>query len=272
MKNCIFLSFDDIFFKYAKVCLNSLKRNYPDHPMVLVYYEGSDSQVFSFINDLEKVDLLDIAYPSEKFKNLNLGVIGSIMTYSRFLLWEEYFNRFDTIVYLDCDTVILKPFPELFKHNHLFAVSDFSNTKAFNTELDTYDLKKLTLEDGIDLGQINMINAGVLAIPKSYRKKEHFSQIWSLTKRYNKYANHSDQSILTLWILLNKMPISNECKYNFQIGFITRSMFNEINVKDIKILHYAFWKPEKNIDFLKEKILLANKFINNAILEFERFS
>ena len=49
MNHCIFMTFDDNYFKYVKVCLNSIQSNYPDHPLILVYYTGNDDSINSFI-------------------------------------------------------------------------------------------------------------------------------------------------------------------------------------------------------------------------------
>lgn len=274
MNHRIFLTFDENYFDYAKVCIRSIKQNYSNHPPILIYYHGNNQLIQNIIDEFDDVELLNLSFPKEKFNDLNVGVVGSPMIYNRFLLWEKYFQQFDTIVYLDIDVIVLKPFPELFESDKLFAVSDFSEENVFKTNSDKDMLTKLALEDGFDIDIIDkyMINSGVMSIPKKYRSQENHDQIWMLTKKYNEFTRHSDQSILTIWMFLNMIEISTNFYYNFQIHHIVRPNIVEIDIESIKILHFAQWKPNKNMDRFQKRISYAKEFITKAITVYEKYS
>lgn len=274
MKNCIFLTFDDSYFDLAKVCIGSLKINYPNHPLVLVDYRGSDSEIIDFIINSEKFELLNIDLDIEKFKSLNLGVVGSSIIYHRFLLWEDYFLKYDTIIYLDCDMVILQPFPELFESRKFLAIHDNSSSPIFNKKHPTQELSAIAKTDGINIEgfEDNMINSGLLVIPKEFRSRKYLEQLWHLTSKYDKYTYHSDQSILSIWMYINKMQSSLDYKYNFQSHFIMMPKIQNTEIESIKILHYSHYKPNSKLSFLKKRVELAESIVNLALEQFEKFS
>lgn len=247
MKNCIFISFDDNYYEYAKVCINSIKANYPEHPLVMVYYMGSDSKVVHYLDSIDNLQIVKDNFHSSKYNYLNMGVGSSVM-HGKFFLWEEYFQQFDNIVYLDCDVVVLKPFPELFDTNDFFAVSDFSDENIFDPKSNQQELEALAKTDNIELKEIDtyMINGGVMAVPKRFRSVKYHRQIWYLIKRYNNYTSHYNQSIISLWTYLNKISISRDIYYNFQIHHVVGPIAEFAEIDSIKILHYSQWKQKKN--------------------------
>ena len=81
------------------------------------------------------------------------------MIYFRFILWSNLIDEYDNVVYLDCDTIILKPFPKVFELNDFFAISD--NSEQFNQgifsaeEKDNKSLLALLRKDNIKFLTIN---------------------------------------------------------------------------------------------------------------------
>lgn len=278
MKNCIFITFDDNYFFYAKPCLNSLVKNYPNHPPVKVLYKGNNPDVLNFISTLSNVQIIDYQLDLSQFESLNFGPMGSPMIYVRLLLWTNYFDEYDTIVYLDCDTLILKPFPEVFEENDFFCVLDNACTmndsphKVFlmSGESDE-NLLSLLQKDNLEFDTINklMINSGFFVLPKRYRTKEHLDQIWKITATYNPYIMYADQSALSIWCYLNNIFISKDYKYNFQIGLSFNKAIPSIDIDSIKIIHFAGIKPDE--PYFQDFVSAAHYFVK-ASSAFEKYS
>ena len=54
------------------------------------------------------------------------------MIFVRFVLWTELFDDYDNVMYLDCNTITFKPFPELFEKNEFFCEVDNPNEGLIN--------------------------------------------------------------------------------------------------------------------------------------------
>lgn len=269
-KNCIVIIFDDEYFDFAKNCLASFS-NYPDHPVINVFYHGENRDIMRFIDDLNRVERVTIELDIPKYANLNLGHIGSPMIYGRYIIWSSIFDSYDNVLYMDCDSLVLKPFPELFKKEDFFAVYDNARKPLFNESAYQNDefLSK-TFEDNIPHDLVNnlMINSGVLLIPRKYRTELNFSLINWLSDRYSPFIEHSDQSIITIWCYLKNIRISCDYQYNYMVDRINRSGFGNVKLEDAKILHFSYWKPKKNLEELFRKsssfMLLKDLIRNNS--------
>jgi lipopolysaccharide biosynthesis glycosyltransferase len=248
-KNCIFLTFDDVYYKYARICLNSLAANYPEHPPVKVLYSGKSPEIIAALSEMPKVEVLSHELDVNQFASLNICQLGSAMVYARFILWTDLLDQFDKILYLDCDTIILKPFPELFEREGFFAVSDNGFEKVFDrTKLTNPELLAALEKDGLNLESVNeyMANSGFFIIPREYRTKEHLSQLWSITNTYNDYFAFADQSAISIWMYMNSIPLSEEYQYNFQTQFLFKDTLQIMGADNVKVMHYSGWKPDKN--------------------------
>jgi lipopolysaccharide biosynthesis glycosyltransferase len=246
MNNCIFITFNNDYLQYAKSCLNSIKKNYPNHPVILVLYDGNDASILEFLKSFDNLQILDHAFDFSQTNELTLGVVGSQMVYVRYLLWTSLFDDYENVLHLDVDTIVLKPLDELFGTNNFFAVRDNCNEKVFSSkDLDDERLRALLKEDGIELSDIDasMLNAGVFVIPKKYRNETYLQQLWNVTRRYNTYLNYADQSAITIWCYINKINISTQYAYNFRIHLLFTNILQSFPLESIKVLHYAFWKP-----------------------------
>lgn len=257
MRNAIFLTFDDNYFSYAKVCLMSLEKNYPDHPEVLIYYDGNKNSTINFLQGITRSSLHYPEFDFMDLKGLDLGPIGSSKVYFRFILWTEKFKKYDSILHLDVDTIILKPFPELFDKVDFFCILDYTpfNRNIFKSKYyNSWLLKRMLRKDGIreKIQNIEMLNAGVFLIPKKYRTKEQFNKLIKISKKYNQFIQYADQSVITIWCKKNNISICDEVIYNFQLPFMISESVNSlmlmksISADQIKILHHTWWK-EKSI-------------------------
>lgn len=273
MENCIFLTFDDVYYNYARICLNSFEANYPDHPSIKIIYTGKDDEIRKSLSARHNVEVMDYELDMNQFDKLNLGLLTSHMIYARFVLWTELFDKFNKVLYLDCDTIVLKPFPEVFERDDFFAISDNTIQKVFldNETISPSPTFLAALEkDRMNLDEVNnkMINSGFFLLPKKYRTQVHLAQIWNIIATYNDYIQYSDQSIISIWMHLNGIKSSDLYQYNFQTQFILKDTLQLLGADNIKIMHYSGWKPDKNFQHL---IIPAN-YILSVVDNFNKYS
>lgn len=257
MKNAIFLTFDDNFALYARACLNSMTRNYPDHPELLVFYQGQDPQMLKFMGGIDRLTLLSDLNQKEISSGWNPGLGRTTrIIYDRYCLWTDFFDQYDNLLHLDVDTLILKPFDELLTRQEFVAMPDHSqvpHVRLFTPgSTQNNALLQMLKEDELPLfeGQDDMCNAGVFLLPKKYRTEDQHKLLLYLTTRYNDYLMFADQSAISLWCKWNKIDYMPAFEYNFQINH-----FETLNYKldDISILHYSTkHKPDK-IEFMLRK-------------------
>jgi len=245
--------------------------NYPDHPPVRVLYTGNDFDIVAALSQRPKVEVLDYELDVKQFDGLNICQHDSPMIYARLVLWTDILKQFDKVLYLDCDTIILKPFPELFEREGLFAVSDNGWQKIFDpAKVSERKLLASLEEDKLKLEEINdyMINSGVFILPIEYRTKEHLEKLWAISKTYNEYLAFADQSVISIWMKINNIPISNEYQYNFQTQFLLKDTIHKVGADNIKIMHYSGWKPDQNFD----ELLIPAKFIFSIMENFNKYN
>lgn len=270
MKNAIFLTFDDHYFGYAQMCLLSIQANYPGHPKILCYYNGTDLLVKDFLKSIDNIEVFSYRADFLNLNGINLGVINSPQVFNRYMLWTSEFDEYDSILHLDVDVIVLKPLDELFEHKDFFAVCDFSPYySVFKNECYSSSvLGSLLVSDKIQLRTYpnNMINAGVFLIPKSYRTGMNFNLLWDITRKYNEYLMFADQSAITLWGFSRNIRFSNDIRFNFQCAFfhypiMAHEDFKDIEIlRDVYILHFARYKPDSLL--FKKLLNLCQSFVD----------
>ncbi|HUP13946.1 MAG TPA: hypothetical protein VM187_17115, partial [Niastella sp.] len=92
MENAIVIMFNDGYFRYARVCIESLKENYPAHPVILVFYDGHDRDILNYLASVDKLKLCRYQpdYRQSIGLNtdiLNLGVVNNYRVYFKYILW-----------------------------------------------------------------------------------------------------------------------------------------------------------------------------------------
>lgn len=261
MKNAIFIAFDDNYINNIFVCLNSLKKNFPNHPPLLINYIGKNKKILNYLNSIEDVSLIDESL--EQIINLKLPLhphISNPIVYAKYLLWTNLFEEYDSIMHLDADTIILNPFEELFSRNEFFIVSNnlrFFESRIFKRKFDSeYYLNRLLTLDGLQFPDSfkDMANAGMFVIPKKYRTTDQFRKLYEISLLYSPYVAYGDQSLISLWCLKNRIKFSEEFEYNFQMPIYTKLLLSRypkrfkiplyfFNSKtflnQVKILHYS---------------------------------
>ena len=241
MNNVIYTAVDRNYENYARACFNSLKKNYPDHPMVLVYttdYDNLSDEFIKYINTSHNFYLKKCRQPLEIN---NLGPVNNDIVYLKYMLWNsQEFADYDTVLHLDCDTLVLAPLDDIFTDEFLIFDNDerSKDFSMFNVEHMNFDFNNTTVFG----------NAGVFSVPKKYRTPIHFDSLNELTRDYEDALLYADQSAINLWCIENRITVSKDVRYNFQPQFFSYSDC-EYLLDDVKILHFAARKPD-TIEFL----------------------
>jgi len=219
--HAIFLAFDEGFASHAQVCLNSLRRNYPDYPSLLVYYEGDRPATVDFLRSFQRLRLIRSLKISELVQQFHLGINNHPAVYYKYEVWSPAFEEFDNILYLDADTIVLKPLDTLLETGSFFAVANRESEPSrvfYRDQLSSDRLLKLLARDG--LSALNepddMCNAGVLVVPRQYRTEGHFDQLCAITKEYDASLQFADQSAISIWCKINALELSDRIEYNYE--------------------------------------------------------
>ena len=247
MRHAIFLSFDDKFTHHAKTCINSIKANYAQHPRLLINYKGNNPNTEHFLDELDNAERIRLT-AEYRFRT---GPVSNAIVFDRYELWTDRFEAFDTIMHLDVDTIVLRPFDYLFEESVPFVAADFhEQSRIFS--IDDSRLKtrndippKNTLDDLLEIDGLTipnsrtaMINAGIFTLPKAYRTSAQRESLLGLARKYNDHVAYADQSIISLWCWKIGIPISSRFELNCQIRLLVDAAA-KVNVNTLAILHYS---------------------------------
>tara|TARA_B100000745_G_C20099437_1_gene376007 strand:- start:37 stop:948 length:912 start_codon:yes stop_codon:yes gene_type:complete len=261
--NAIFLCFDDGYFHYAKSCINSLKANYPTHPHVLVHYTGKSDDVLQYLHYIPNLSLIELR-PHPHFST---GPNFKSVIYQRLHLWTEAFSSYDTILYLDVDTLVLRPLDALFAQDTFTIFSDHDpNYRIFHQRAywHSRELKRRLVGEQLPpLHAIDtMANSGVFVLPKSLRTPDNHQLLLSLARTFDPYIAFADQSIISLWCWKRGLAIQTQYEYNCQLRLLEDKKLT-IDFNQLAILHYSgLSKPGNHHQPLaaqSELFLLANR-------------
>jgi lipopolysaccharide biosynthesis glycosyltransferase len=257
MDNAIFLAFDDKHWHYFIHLYNSLQENYPDHPTLLVHYNGWDYFKTSWLSKRPDIRLYSSTkLPIDLISHWYHDAVPSKMVYYKYLLWTEDYDEFDNILHIDADTLILSPLDELFEKNEFFVIKNnipfkevriLPESKTYNDIRD----KKLQKHDIRLPEHDDMINAGVFVIPRKYRTMDHLKTLIDITNDFGHLLVYADQSALSLWCMKNDITPNEDYQYNFQIPLFDKffkprykSIGSYLSLKKdilnkIKIVHFS---------------------------------
>lgn len=257
MNNAIFMTFDDRFSKLARACLKSLMKNYPEHPRLFVYYDGKNDRILKFLHGIPNSQLMPkIEIPGISHR-LNLGEVGSPTVYYRYFAWSDFFADFDNVLYLDVDTLVLRPLDELFDTTEFFVVDNREPDQSVRV-FDPADLKEeglcsLLAQDQLPTmqGVGDMCNAGVFVIPKKLRSLQSQKQLVEITNRYNRYLKFADQSAISLWCCQNNIQFSTKYEFNYQVTFFNSEIHRQL--RDIYLLHFSSPRKPNTKEFREWK-------------------
>ena len=155
--------------------------------------------------------------------------------YARFECWSDRFAAYDTIVYLDVDTVVLGDLSPLTAYD-FYASAEIDGSSPFVDE-DDPALATLMEADGWR-GPVGVrVNAGVFAIGRAWRTAEQRELLRRITDRYAPYLREGDQSVLVLWMHANGIAGSADASYNCQIRRTVGRPGGRAAVRRARVLH-----------------------------------
>lgn len=240
--NAIYIRFDDAYAIYAMACLNSIRANYPDHPKFIIDYRGGGGRILDLLSDLG-AELLPTVPPPEYTRYLQESRAGSAV-FDRLGLWRSAFRRFDTILHLDADMLVLHPLHDLFEctephfvsnHESSFGVHVFS--EKFRSDA---RLREMLIQDNLAFldGPDDMVNAGLFTLPRKFRTPGNIALLANLARRYGRYLAFSDQSLLSLWLVAIGGRPTLDFADNFQTPFFSEPDV-AVPLDEIRVLHFS---------------------------------
>ena len=247
--NAIVCFFNDRYFNYFKACFNSLKSNYPDHPALLVAYDGHCRQVEAFL-ERHQVTRINPEYP-EIHASVNRQRIKDPIVFNRFSMWTDYFDDYDNLLHLDIDTLVLGSLDEMLSSQDFFIVSNHEpspSARVFRGEYrDNPELLKSLEQDSLPYpdGMDDMANAGIFVIPRKYRRPAELECLNGLFHRYGPYVAYADQSLISLWCMLRGIPYSRDFRYNCQSPLLGDCPLN-LKLDEMRLLHFSNHKPDSD--------------------------
>ena len=272
-KNAISLSINDGYVWHAQCLLKSLQRNWPDHPIVLVQHTGLSKQSESVLGSFPGVLFCHSARSIEG-PPINLAPAADRWaTYLRLNLWNDDFADYDGILYLDADTIVLKPLDEILAINEFVIFKDQNaDTLGMFIDRGNQALQDLLSLDGFILGA-DMANAGVFVIPKRYRSGRAFEEITALLDRYNTYIRFADQTIINLWMLKHNIKPVDDRRYNFLVRQ-PHKVLQSLGLENVRILHFAGFaeqSPRRKLLMRLAPVLAANQLSRPLYVSLQRF-
>lgn len=260
MNNAIFTAFDDNHFFYFIRLYNSLNENYPNHPNIIVHYEGKNTDRINWLKSRKDIRLFLNTELSVNLTSLHFHkAVPSKLVYFKYLLWTNKYDEYDNILHLDVDTLVLGSLDELLSRDDFFVVYNnipFKEVRILPDDKKSRGLAGCYLRyHGIkEPEHDDMINAGVFMIPKIGRKKKYLESLVEITNDFKDLLVYADQSALSLWCMKHGIAPSTEYQYNFQTPLFNKfldsrykgdldlgsyfSLKKDILYK-IKILHYS---------------------------------
>lgn len=252
--NAIYLRFDDAFLPFARACLNSIRHNYPEHPSILADYAGEDARMISLLESM-KAERLPPEAPPEFVRYLSRKRAPQGVA-DRFKLWRNRFDRFDTILHLDADTLVLKPLDDLLTQSDPYFVSNHENTpgvRIFHSDHEHCGtLRDRLAEDDLTFPgrPDDMANAGMFVLPRAFRNPQTLAVLANLARRYGEYFAYADQSLLSLWLQTLAIRPSLNYADNYQTPFFTESDAT-IPLEDVRILHFSSQRKPGTRSFME---------------------
>jgi lipopolysaccharide biosynthesis glycosyltransferase len=263
----IVIAINQKFFEHLKALLGSIFINWPNSPDIVVYaHPDLTEESIIYLGNFKKVSVKHYNPKELKFYKLVKQGITYFKSkdfietgYFSLHLFSEDFNNYKNLLFLDADTLVLKPLDELLQGNKFFICSannarllpyfNVSQAQPKKSLLIGYWLFKL-LQFGILPKPFVSANSGVMVIPEKLRDGIHEREILAILKQFQSVCS-SDQEIILLYAMKHKIEISKDYRFNFQIRFfnlISQSSSAKKELlkasNEIKVLHFNGPKPD----------------------------
>lgn len=249
MKNAVVLVIDLNHLKYIKYNINNIRQNIKDVDIIIITNQND----FKIVNE-ELKDKNIIIYTAEN---------KTSPFYLKYHIFDEYFKRWEKILYLDCDTMILE------NADKLFDLLDDNNEMLVDFEehqiIQYFDVSEMEIKENHqqfkDLLNENYINhkgfnAGILLYKSSVISKENVDKLKSLHLKYEKINKHGrEQNILWNFQPGTDQPIINlvfidKCKQIPNNYFCYWGRYNSNSI----ILHFCRWHAPWHNEEFNQKI------------------
>lgn len=257
VKPAIFISVDARFAAHWEQFQDSLARNWPNYPEVLVALHDRGGALEDKLRATPRYRLLD----SDIFclghgpvmAHLQ-GKVNADAFYSRLALWGDSFSEYDTILHLDVDTIVLRPLDDLvMTHDFQIAVDLYQGDNYLFNNHRCPELQRLLREDGIAIPS-QQANAGIFTMPRKYRSPEYLHEIELLLERYRDHLRWADQSLINIWMVKHGVQIRQDLAWNFQARAFTQE---KVAGDRLKVLHFNGISDPHRVSLMKA----ANKLL-----------
>lgn len=237
-KNAIFMSIDQKFLPCIRICLSSIEYFYKEHPeIIIVHADLTDDQMVELSNITTNITFLknecEKIWPVMDHLK---WIVNPEVFYVRFLLRKDRrFDKYDSILYLDSDTVIIWSLDLIFKKKLFYMAKEaylWEDQLFYNFK--DKELQKTLSKDWIFVENREW-NAGVFLLPKDLRTRENYLEFIEILDRYSKRIKWADQSIINIWMYKHELKLYQSYIYNYQHRFIIRKWWIP---KTTKIVHF----------------------------------
>lgn len=260
-QRAIFITINSKFVPITRLFLNSLRRNYPNYPELLIHYTDLSSKDLELLRQYPRVKLISL----DRFPDLATGPImngiGKIVDprvfYSRLLIWTPMYEAYDKIMFMDVDILVLHDLEELWQHDFFIVQEPYSGEDNVFYDHNDVNLKKLIYEIGID-ENIPRSNAGLFVISKKWRNAQEYSFLMQIITKFSSYIKWADQSVINIWMKARNIVPSKDLRFNFihnqfQVGY-DRAFLNKIRVIHFNGTH----DNKKRMIYMKAANILFN--------------
>lgn len=240
-QNAVFVALNRRFFDCATIFLRSLFKVYPNCPDILVFHTDLTPRERGFMEKYPSVKTVQIS--SADFETgppmatHRPKLADPVISYARFLIWTDHMKDYETVLHLDTDLLILKPFEELFaKKQFTIFEETYQAEDALFYDARHPELLRLLQEDSIQPPRV-VANCGVFTVPKKDRTPENRELLTYLLKRYSKFIKWADQSVINLWMAKKGIMVNPNNQHNFQHRLIVKSS-DAKGLSGAKIFHF----------------------------------
>lgn len=199
--------------------LDSMKHSFPEHPEIVVLQKGFSADQIDFLQKhyerLRIVDMLQHRYlkgpPMLGRMDCDIDAF-----YARFLIWTDFCEAYDNVLYLDIDTFVTGSLAPVLSSREFLCFQDaYTGPQPFFYRANDPALATLLREDALVLPK-RPGNGGVLLVPRRYRTVQQLALLQYFLVRYNAHLIWGDQSLINLWMAANEIQPTNDYRYNFQ--------------------------------------------------------
>jgi lipopolysaccharide biosynthesis glycosyltransferase len=229
---------DANLYDETRLVLQDLVRHCTGEPDLYCFHSGLLSHQLARLAAVPRVTLLPVSDvkarvgPVGVYTNPALGAVF----YARFECWSDLFIAYDSVIYLDADTIVLGDLAPMTRADFLVAPQKNSNPMFLDDRDDR--LAALLKEDGLSHDIAVPANAGVFALGRRFRTADQRALIDRIIVRYGPYLRVGDQSVLNVWMHTNSLVPTMDPTYNCQVVNTVGAPGGLRAVSGARLLHF----------------------------------